>query len=168
MLAFNSPGHAIGAQLDGGEGNDTLQSGVLLTNGSSSVDSVDTLTGGDGFDEFRIDVDFGNAPDASDLTESKDHGIVAQIADFVSGDDILVFPEPAVGNETTVEFLKAEDASFTDVVLTTTARGSANFLTFTVRLEGTANLTSSDVILTTDRFDTHDVNLVNIDQNQYA
>ena len=148
LIAINSPGFQIGTSLDGGLGDDTLQTETFL----NSSDSYDTLTGGDGADTFDLNFP-GVFPSSTPFSDQGDVdvGVVTTVTDFVPGEDVLDLSDAFtnVDNPTTasVSFVEAEDASFTDVIFTATPTNGTGTITGTIRLDGTTNLTQSDVIL---------------------
>ncbi len=136
-----------GAAISGGAGDDILSTNVLMTERSTETEA-DTLTGGDGTDQFEINLTFPEAGIASGTIN------IATLTDFDPDTEWLNITTDST-DETGVAFRglslsEAEDGSFTDVIATYAALDEEGAETQAViRLEGVRDLDISRINLST-------------------
>ena len=113
LILENSTGYQIGAITDGGAGDDRIETNTYL----NSANSSDSLTGGDGEDQFELifnGVEFDS--------EVPDRGVVTTITGFVPSEDVLVMPLDIQSSNgsgdvpITFQIVQAEDGTYTDVI----------------------------------------------------
>lgn len=139
-LDFTTSGNDPAASFYGGNGDDLLQAALTLGANPGSNATAPLLKGGNDADTFDLDITLGASRPGSAAQ------LLATIDDFDPGTDHLQFD----AHGASVKLVEAANGSYTDLILTYAATGTAPAATGIIRLNGVADLDPRDIGLEPD------------------